>query len=335
MQEKRPVFINCLDLDGTLMNSVKLYYRFGREMVDEIKKGVDQHQLFEYWLKNKFPKQDDNLADLISTYVIDSPNGKLAKALKHALSLGDKFAIVTFNMSKNYAKFALALMGLTKEEIDQIYIRYRDSDDVPENKNDYIKEAIKHFGLFDIIEAAKKDESKFNDPRYPYVSLLDDDLENCNAADGVGVFSFHVQESKISHIKEYCYNMHADSTEYLGVTLPTFAERFALAKTLIEDTRQLKISVETGVQAVAGDLHSLLQATNVSSNIDTACSKRKRDESDLVAKSIAQSSLYSDEVLDQDSGTATIAIPAQIRKSPRLAARGKAEFKQHNSIYAN
>ncbi len=335
MKAKRPVIINCLDLDETLMKTEKLYERFGKEMADEIKNGVDLLQLFEYWLKNKFPKQDDNPEDLVSNYIIDSPNGKLAKAIKHALSLGDKFAIVTFNMSKNYTKFALALMGLTKEEIDQIYIRHRDSDNVPDNKNAYIMEAVEHFGFLENVKAAKNNEINQDDEKYPFISLLDDNFDNCQAARSEGMYGFCVQEAKLDHVREYCYYMHADTKEYLNVVLPTVAERFVLAKTLIEDTRQLTISVKAGVQVAAVDLHSLLQVTSASPSADTAGSKRKREESELAAQSSAQSSLYSNEVLGQNLETATVAIPKQIRKSPRLLAAKDKELKQDSGIYAN
>ncbi len=238
MQEKRPVYINCLDLDETLIRSKDLFRRFESDMAEKISNTDSLTKLFEDWLKNHFPQQGENLENLIRAYVIDSSNRNLIKAMKHAMSLGDKFALVTFNSSLNFAKFSLALIGFTKEEIDQIYIRYRDSHDAPENKNGYILDVVKHFGLIDVIEAAENDESKLTDLRYPLVSLVDDNPDNCDAAEGVGIQSFFVQEGKIGHIREYCDYLHDKSKAYLKVNLPSALERFALAKSLIEDVKQ-------------------------------------------------------------------------------------------------
>ncbi len=323
MQEKRRVLINCLDLDGTLIETDNLWVKFQEEMANQINNDVSLIKLWDSWLKNHLVKPGEDLESLISRYVIDSPNGKLAKAIKHALSLGDKFAVVTFNKSTNYVKFTLALMGLTKEEIDKVFIRCRDSDDCPDDKNGYIMEAVAHFGCLEIIEAAEEDESKLKDPSYPYISLLDDSPDNCDIAEGIGISSFFVQRAnRTGHIRVYCDSIHGDDQDYLKVTLPTAAERFALGKSLVEIAQQVQ-ATPVAMPSIVQQLVAQVNVLQAPSEGNENSKKRKLDKiNDVNASTAPVSLLRTDETLDPVVETSTNVVK-KTRKMNRINSEAK------------
>lgn len=63
--------------------------------------------------------------DLWYNLIKDTRDERLGRAIKAILARGYYRALVTFNSSKKYSLFALAMLGLTEEEIRDIWIRNR------------------------------------------------------------------------------------------------------------------------------------------------------------------------------------------------------------------
>jgi hypothetical protein len=224
-KEKRPLFVPCYDLDDNLTASECFdhVYRNSRYVDNPALSGVEN---FEGVLSQGFYDMFNNRPqELINDFIRDTSDGLLARTIKLSIAKGDKNAIVTFNMSLRYTNFTLALLGLTEEEINKVIVRFREEDERPEDKTEYIEDVLEELDLLDIFNNGNTDH-----PRYPILTLLDDNKKNCNAADDMGIFALSSVEDETEVYTEKLYTfLDFTKEELISVTLPSPEERFELA----------------------------------------------------------------------------------------------------------
>ncbi len=211
---KRPVYLNCVDLDNTLTNDF---------FMDEVRGNAGLEAATA-----KIILDYENIPqELINSLIRDTPCSLFAKILKMSLSLGDKNAIVTFNTSQRYCLFIMALFGLTEEEIGKFFIRRKGKTEVrPDDKNGYIAEASDHFQIRLRDRSVKK-------------SLIDDDGINCMEAKNAGINHFAVPYvmpdiSPNHYLNKYRMYLALSVEDVDKVSLPSARERFDLAKRLFQ-----------------------------------------------------------------------------------------------------
>jgi hypothetical protein len=224
-KEKRPLFVPCYDLDDNLTAG---------ECFDHVYKNskyIDNPALnklanFEGALAQGFYEMFYNKPqELINDFIRDTSDGLLARTIKLSIAKGDKNAIVTFNMSLRYTNFTLALLGLTEEEINKVIVRFREKGEKPTDKNEYIKDVLKELDILDAFNNGSVDNSK-----YPLITLLDDNKENCRSANEMGVLAISSMDDPIEvYIEKLHTFLKFTKEELMSVTLPSPEERFKLA----------------------------------------------------------------------------------------------------------
>lgn len=232
MLGNQEIFINCLDLDGTITSQ-----EFDNYLRDT-KKLTSLAQILP--MIKELIGESAKPEDLVARVINDTSCGLFARTIKASIAKGHYQAITTFNMSIEYIHFALALFGLTEDELQKIYIKYRTSPtDNVVNKNEYIIDAIKHFNLWE----NRGDLNLF-------VSLVDDNADNCLAAQDKGVEVFLVEGDKsYGHLRAHAKYLKLQDND-LKVSLPSAQERFQTAKKI------LKID-DIKVEPVTADNNSL------------------------------------------------------------------------------
>ncbi len=297
--------VACFDLDDTLADATVFDFIYSKYYFTKEAESMSISELLAYGFNREFSSRRD---DLIQDLIMDTEDFLLARTMKKLMADGHKVAIVTFNTSLEYTNFALALMGLSEEEINRIVVVHRD-DEVPENKNGYIKQVLDEHGFNFTDEQLRDPENK----DVPIITLLDDNVVNCEEANKeIGVDAFHVYGNKEEYIEDFYDMLGYKIEELLAIDTPSFENRFALAFKMmpvpsVENVvaRPLAVSLiaQQGLAEIAVALNEVLPPIDAS---DVNRLKRSFEMAGVGAhisgahSTALASSLHCDEVLDVD-----------------------------------
>lgn len=226
MFEKK--LINCVDLDGTLT-----HYRLDYEF--DIFKIAGTLENVPTTIKQIVGEFSNKPEELVKGIINDTSCGLFARIIKASIAKGHYQALTTFNMSLEYIRLALALLGLTENEIGKIHIKNRKSKlECTENKNPYIAEVQRYFNLGEGVE----------------ISLIDDDPDNCYAAVEKGVKIFLVPEIYVADRSkdQACFNYLKDYAIYLNlseldlsISVPSPQERLNTARKILNIVEEMEL----------------------------------------------------------------------------------------------
>jgi len=177
--------LNCIAVDGTLTvgstSSTELAFRCL----------VTNKNLLPVLSSFKY-----NPKVFINNFINDNGQGDLGKTIKASILRGDKVALTTMNKSAEYCLLVMSLIGLSKDEISQIYIRSRKSGDSKTSKIKHIKDVHKLIFNSDDIECSDT-----------IISLIDDNMEVCLDAGDYGLKKIiHVDieyDAELKYIEKY------------------------------------------------------------------------------------------------------------------------------------